>query len=49
VTAALSAGMQVVMVPDCHVPDDQRTQATQVLKSLLDFNPQDFDLPAFKN
>jgi len=47
VTAALAAGMQVVMVPDVHVPDSQRRAATQVLKTLNDFKPEDFNLPPF--
>ncbi|CAG9811751.1 unnamed protein product [Chironomus riparius] len=47
VTAALAAGMQVVMVPDIHVPESQRQDATQVLKTLNDFKPEDFNLPAF--
>ncbi|XP_018796392.1 PREDICTED: probable pseudouridine-5'-phosphatase isoform X1 [Bactrocera latifrons] len=47
VQAALSAGMQVVMVPDELVTEEMRKDATQVLKSLDDFRPEDFGLPPF--
>lgn len=47
VKAAVAAGMQVVMVPDDHVTDEQRKQATLVLRSLEDFQPEDFGLPPF--
>lgn len=46
VKAAQSAGMQCVMVPEDYVPENMRT-ATQVLKSLEDFKPEEFGLPAF--
>ena len=39
--------MQVVMVPDFRVPESQCQDATQVLKTLNDFKPEDFNLPAF--
>lgn len=39
--------MQVVMVPNPHVTEDQRKNATQVLESLMDFKPEDFGLPPF--
>lgn len=48
VTAGISAGMQVVMVPDPHIQEDQRKHATVVLKSLEEFQPELFGLPAFK-
>ncbi|XP_055919894.1 probable pseudouridine-5'-phosphatase [Eupeodes corollae] len=48
VQAAVSAGMQSVMVPDERVPQELRTKATQVLKSLEDFKPEEFGLPPFK-
>lgn len=47
VQAALSAGMQVVMVPDELVTEELREGATQVLNSLEDFCPEDFGLPPF--
>lgn len=45
--AAKSAGMQVVMVPDSHVTEDQKKDATVVLDTLLDFKPELFGLPPF--
>lgn len=48
VKAAISAGMQCVMVPDDHVPRDMCTLATQVLKSLEQFDPEHFGLPPYK-
>lgn len=45
VRAAVSAGMQSVMVPDTIVPAEQRTAATIVLNTLDDFNPKLFSLP----
>ena len=47
--AAKSAGMQVVMVPDSHVTEEQKKDATVVYKTLLDFKPEDFGLPPFKD
>ena len=47
--AAKSAGMQVVMIPDSHVTDEQKKDATVVYKTLLDFKPEDFGLPPFKD
>lgn len=47
VTAGISAGMQVVMVPDPHISEEQRKHATVVLDSLEDFKPELFGLPAF--
>ncbi|XP_033208288.1 probable pseudouridine-5'-phosphatase isoform X2 [Belonocnema kinseyi] len=49
VEAALSAGMQVVMVPDPSLPKSFTEKATTVLDSLLDFKPEEFGLPPFKN
>ncbi|XP_058452316.1 probable pseudouridine-5'-phosphatase isoform X1 [Malaya genurostris] len=48
VTAGVSAGMQVVMVPDPKITEDQRKHATLVLNSLEEFQPEQFGLPAFK-
>ncbi|XP_055603369.1 probable pseudouridine-5'-phosphatase isoform X2 [Uranotaenia lowii] len=48
VTAGVAAGMQVVMVPDPHIEEDRRKQATVVLESLEHFKPEMFGLPAFK-
>lgn len=47
VTAGVSAGMQVVMVPDPHIEEEQRKHATVVLNSLEEFKPELFGLPAF--
>lgn len=47
VTAAKSAGMQVVMVPDSNVTEKQEANATMVIKDLLQFNPEHFGLPPF--
>ncbi|XP_058824759.1 probable pseudouridine-5'-phosphatase isoform X2 [Topomyia yanbarensis] len=48
VTAGVSAGMQVVMVPDPNITEDQRKNASLVLNSLEEFQPELFGLPAFK-
>ncbi|XP_043063908.1 probable pseudouridine-5'-phosphatase isoform X2 [Drosophila ficusphila] len=47
VTAANSAGMQVVMVPDPRLSEEKTSHATQVLRSLADFKPEQFGLPPF--
>jgi beta-phosphoglucomutase-like phosphatase (HAD superfamily) len=47
--AAKTAGMQVVMVPDSHVNDSQKQDATLVINTLLDFKPEHFGLPPFKD
>lgn len=47
VQAARSANMQVVQTPDKRLPEDQRRDATLVLKSLDDFHPELFGLPPF--
>lgn len=49
VRAACLAGMASVMVPDDMVAPEQRTEATVVLKSLLEFKPEQFGLPPFQN
>lgn len=49
VRAGKLAQMQTVMVPDDIVPMAQRTEATIVLDSLQQFQPELFGLPKFKN
>ena len=49
VQAAVNAGMQVVMVPDERLPKSFTGKATMVIDSLLDFEPEKFGLPPFKN
>lgn len=49
VRAATLAGMQSVMVPDPHVDDELRKEATVVLKSLNEFRPEQFGLPPFSD
>lgn len=47
VAAAKAAGMQVVMVPEKYISEKDRTDATIVLDSLLQFKPELFGLPEF--
>ncbi|XP_075726242.1 pseudouridine-5'-phosphatase-like [Rhipicephalus microplus] len=47
VTAALAAGMQVVMVPDPRIGEEHRGRATTCVTTLLEFKPELFGLPAF--
>jgi len=47
VEAAFAAGMQVVMVPDPNTVPPERRRGTQVLNSLLQFDPVIFGLPPF--
>lgn len=49
VKAAVSAGMQSVMVPDKIVEQEKRKDATIVLESLEHFQPELFGLPPFTN
>lgn len=47
VKAARAAGMQVVMVPDTRVEKALTEEATLVLSSLEEFQPEAFGLPPF--
>ncbi|KAH9608652.1 hypothetical protein KSS87_018248 [Heliosperma pusillum] len=47
--AGKNAGMSVVMVPDPRLDSSFHTNADQVLKSLMDFNPAEWGLPPFQD
>lgn len=47
VRAASLAGMPSVLIPDDMVEHELRKEATVVLHSLLEFQPEKFGLPAF--
>lgn len=46
VTAAVAAGMQVVMIPEPTLPRELTCDATIVLNSLEEFYPEIFSLPS---
>ncbi|XP_050419942.1 pseudouridine-5'-phosphatase-like [Adelges cooleyi] len=48
VRGAVTAGMQVVMLPDPVIPKNLCTEATVVVDSMNDFLPEPFGIPAFK-
>ncbi|KAL1475759.1 hypothetical protein MTO96_037049 [Rhipicephalus appendiculatus] len=48
VTAALAAGMQVVMVPDPRMDEKNKRRATMWVDSLTNFKPELFGLPPFE-
>ncbi|MEQ7921813.1 HAD-IA family hydrolase [Xanthomonas sp. WHRI 1810A] len=49
VTAAKTAGMHAVAVPDSHMPVEQYTHADLMLGSLAEFVPQDWGLPGYSD
>lgn len=48
-TAGKAAGMQVVVVPSLPKQSHLYTSADEVINSLLDFHPEKWGLPPFKD
>ena len=48
VKSAIAANMRCVMVPDSHIPKDLTKDATIVLNSLLEFQPELFGIPPYQ-
>lgn len=47
VSAAVAAGMQVVMIPHYLIPKEETLQATKVINSFHEFVPEEFGLPPY--
>ncbi|CAH1408358.1 unnamed protein product [Nezara viridula] len=45
--AATEAGMQTVLIPEVDYTEEQMKDAVMVIKSLEDFNPEEFSLPPY--
>lgn len=49
VAGAISAAMQVVMVPAEYISEELKGKATMAIKSLNEFQPELFGLPPFND
>jgi riboflavin kinase / FMN hydrolase len=49
VTAGKAAGMEVIAVPSIPKQADKFNSASEVLQSLLDYRPEKWGLPPFKD
>lgn len=49
VAGAISAAMQVVMVPAEYISEELKSKATMAIKSLNEFQPELFGLPPFND